>query len=249
MRKAIEPGERLRGRAGMAARARRLKAHPFCVECARDGIQRLTDEIDHVHSLALGGTDTDDNVQGLCSFHHAVKTAVEGASAAGAATHPEWLLPARVPLTIVVGPPCGGKSTYVKAHAEPGDCIIDLDEIAAVLSPGWDGRWNKALLDHAMRSRNAMLGGLHRMRKKRAWFIVSAPTTAERDWWLGKLGGSVLVCNPGIRVCIERAQSRDGRTDHVVRWFRAQNRPWHLPRARVARNAIGADGFPIEGQG
>jgi hypothetical protein len=36
-------------------------------------------------------------------------------------------------LTIVVGPPCSGKSTYVKTHAKPGDITIDFDTLAQAL--------------------------------------------------------------------------------------------------------------------
>jgi hypothetical protein len=33
-------------------------------------------------------------------------------------------------LTVVTGPPCSGKSTYVRTHARPGDIIIDFDLLA-----------------------------------------------------------------------------------------------------------------------
>jgi|HubBroStandDraft_2_1064218.scaffolds.fasta_scaffold165477_4 hypothetical protein len=36
-------------------------------------------------------------------------------------------------LTIVTGPPCVGKTTYVRQHAEPGDIIIDLDDLITAL--------------------------------------------------------------------------------------------------------------------
>jgi hypothetical protein len=41
-------------------------------------------------------------------------------------------------LTIVTGPPCSGKTTYVREHAQPGDIIIDLDAIITAL--GGDAR-------------------------------------------------------------------------------------------------------------
>ena len=34
---------------------------------------------------------------------------------------------------VVSGPPCGGKSTYVDSHAQPGDLRIDYDKIALSL--------------------------------------------------------------------------------------------------------------------
>lgn len=36
-------------------------------------------------------------------------------------------------ITVVHGPPCAGKSTYVRNHAAPGDIVIDFDEIARAL--------------------------------------------------------------------------------------------------------------------
>lgn len=36
-------------------------------------------------------------------------------------------------LTVVTGPPCSGKSTYVTNHARPGDVVIDYDVLAQAL--------------------------------------------------------------------------------------------------------------------
>lgn len=36
-------------------------------------------------------------------------------------------------LTIVMGAPCSGKSTYVREHAKPGDIVIDFDVLAQAL--------------------------------------------------------------------------------------------------------------------
>jgi predicted kinase len=36
-------------------------------------------------------------------------------------------------LTVITGPPCSGKSTYAREHAEPGDILIDYDLMAQAL--------------------------------------------------------------------------------------------------------------------
>jgi len=36
-------------------------------------------------------------------------------------------------LTVVTGPPCSGKTTYVRLHAKPGDIVIDFDNLAQAL--------------------------------------------------------------------------------------------------------------------
>lgn len=35
---------------------------------------------------------------------------------------------------IVTGPPCVGKSTWVREHAQPGDVVIDLDRLALAIT-------------------------------------------------------------------------------------------------------------------
>lgn len=49
--------------------------NPLCVHCQAKGIVRLWDELDHIVALTNGGTDTDDNLQGLCADCHKDKTA------------------------------------------------------------------------------------------------------------------------------------------------------------------------------
>jgi hypothetical protein len=36
-------------------------------------------------------------------------------------------------LTVIMGAPCSGKSTYVVEHAKPGDLVIDFDVLAQAL--------------------------------------------------------------------------------------------------------------------
>lgn len=69
--------ERLRGRAGVARRARWLSAHPLCEHCLKLNPARITPatDVDHVIALKNGGVDDESNVQSLCGDHHKKKTA------------------------------------------------------------------------------------------------------------------------------------------------------------------------------
>jgi len=69
-----KPAKRLRGRAAVEQRQRRLRKFPLCAVCLEDGIVKATDEIDHIIPLDDGGPDTDENCQGLCFEHHRQKT-------------------------------------------------------------------------------------------------------------------------------------------------------------------------------
>lgn len=238
--------ERLRGRRGVEQRKRRLRLYPLCAECERQGLLRPTDEIDHIVPLHHGGEDTDENCQGLCTEHHFAKTA--GESGQGAATHPDWLRPSAIPLTIICGPPCSGKTTYVQQHAKPGDTVIDLDSIRVGMEPSyrhWSGPVDVDLLKGSIRKRNAMLGSLSKAPAGRAWFIVSAPSKAERDWWQSKLGGDLILLHPGIDECSRRAVARGTPLARagIVRWEQRAREPW---QARTPRPTIGLDGWPVK---
>lgn len=246
-------GERKRGRAGQAARLRRLALYPLCVECFKRGLVKATAIIDHITPLALGGRDTDENCQGLCLMCNAIKTAAESASAGGVANHPEWLKPSALPLTILCGPPCSGKSTYVAEHAEARDTVIDLDTILQRLDPAyrhWSGALDPALFNRAIRVRNAMLGALAQGGPGRAFFIVSAPTHGERAWWYQHLGGQLMLLEAPMDVLKARAMARGTPRARagVDAWYAAARERWTPPRLKLAKVGIGADGYPVGGE-
>lgn len=202
---------------------------------------------DHITPLAFGGADADDNIQCLCDDCHAIKSAYEDASRGGAANHPGWLRPSAIPLTIVCGPPCSGKTTHVTSRAGAADVVIDIDAIARSINPAyrhWEGMLQGDLLNKAIRVRNALLGSLSRMSTGRAWFIVSAPTQEERYWWRGKLCGEVVLLHPGVDECKRRAVERGtpGAVAGIGEWERRSRLPWQSKRDRVA---VGTDGWPL----
>ncbi len=67
--------ERLRGRAGVKQRIRRLQAEPLCRDCKAKGRIIAATVPDHIIPLDKGGTDTDDNIRCLCQPCHVVRTA------------------------------------------------------------------------------------------------------------------------------------------------------------------------------
>lgn len=241
---------RLRGRAGVKQRLRRLQAEPICRLCAERDRVTVATVPDHIIPLGDGGTDDDSNIQCLCDDCHLIKTAAEGAVNQGAANHPNWLEPSAIPLTIVCGPPCSGKTTHVQKHARPIDTVIDLDSIITGLRPDyrhWKGMIDPLLFNQAIRVRNALLGSLERATTGRAWFIVSAPTKAERSWWQGKLGGDVLLLHPGRDECKRRAMARGTplAVQGVDAWETAAKLPWQAPLKPRDRVETGLDGWPI----
>jgi hypothetical protein len=165
-------------------------------------------------------------------------------------THPQWLKPSKIPLTIVCGPPCSGKTTYVINNAAPEDTIIDLDNIRRTLDPTfkpWSAKHHdEKLLIRAIRVRNMKLAQLTKATKGKAWFIVGAPHKQERAWWQAKLGGLVVLLNPGIEECKRRAYARNTplAAAGVVAWdIKSNILHWRCP---APRRRIAPDGWFLD---
>ena len=56
-----------------STRQRILERDPLCCEC----LKNLSNECDHIIPKNQGGTDNDDNMQGLCKSCHSTKTLKE----------------------------------------------------------------------------------------------------------------------------------------------------------------------------
>ena len=181
----------------------------LCQTCRANG--RLTNAIavDHIIAKANGGADDEDNLQSICGSCHKAKSLQEAGDAQaslrregkpviqsdGWVIHPKrWgysiphgLRPSLSPVMLVVGPPASGKTTYIEQHANPGDKIIDLDEIRTRIGgEKWDT--DPGILARAMRYRDMMIRSLADEPCNMAWLIVTAITKQERMTWMEALG-------------------------------------------------------------
>jgi hypothetical protein len=193
----------------------------------------------------------DDNCQGLCWPCHDEKTSNENIANLADINFPQWLKPSAIPLSIVSGPPASGKTTYIRQNAVDGDVIIDLDGLMMGLKPGyqhWTGSLDRALFNRAIRHRNTMLDQLSMAKEGSAWFIVSAPTDAERKWWQARLGGAIVLLHPGIATCKARAIDRGTpkALAGIDRWDKASRMPW-APEwsSKPVKLETGLDGWPL----
>lgn len=107
---------------------------------------------------------------------------------------------------IVSGPPCAGKSTYVREHKQPGDVVIDYGLLAeAIGDDHWDVKHPHVV--HDMR-RAAIDRILEDADEIDAWIIDTDPTSASRSRYAAASADMVALDVPRVE-CERRALADD----------------------------------------
>ncbi|MCX4912823.1 hypothetical protein [Streptomyces sp. NBC_00687] len=132
-------------------------------------------------------------------------------------------------LFVVIGPPAGGKSTWVNDRASPGDIVIDYDRIARALTAlSADAHGHKRpLASVAFRAREAAISeALRHVATHDVYIIHSVPKPAQMEKYR-KAGAEVVVVDPGREVTEERcrAERPENYMDGVKRWYASGLKP------------------------
>lgn len=129
-------------------------------------------------------------------------------------------------VTLVAGPPCAGKNTYVDDHRQPGDAILDYDALAVALG----GTMHQRLPGHHKLVIGAYYGVLHATGEVaddvHLWAISGAPTAEQRQRFRDMNGADVVVLTTPADTCIERARQRFGDGDRFAEYVAAISRWW-----------------------
>jgi len=115
-------------------------------------------------------------------------------------------------ITIVTGPPCGGKSTFIKENAQDGDIVIDMDEIAKSLVKGdvSNHDYSEEVRSVARAARKGavkqavIVGQGNRLG---VWIIHTDPPAQDRQMYK-VIGAKIVECSPGLKICLERLRNR-----------------------------------------
>lgn len=125
-------------------------------------------------------------------------------------------------LYVVQGPPAGGKTTWVRTHARPGDVVIDLYAIAAALTVGEPGhRHEHAVLRCARRAwRVAVDEALAYVDTVDVYVVHSMPSEQVMARY-AEHGARVVTCDPGRDTVLARiATERPAEAKAVAgRWY------------------------------
>lgn len=117
-------------------------------------------------------------------------------------------------MTVISGPPCAGKTTWIREHATPGDIVIDLDDLIAALG-GDSHNPTNAVLRVAQAARIAAIRsatGRHR-EGCTVWVIDTDPPPWLRLKYR-QAGAEIITITADADVLHQRARSA-GRPQRV----------------------------------
>ncbi|MFD3483793.1 AAA family ATPase [Streptomyces sp. NPDC058665] len=136
-------------------------------------------------------------------------------------------------LYVITGPPGAGKSSWIRAHAGPGDIVIDLDLIALALAgPGADHHAHSdALLKVAHRARTAALHQAEQLVDQADVYLIHTMPQAKARARYRRLGARIVVVDPGEDVVRQRVRDmrQPGMERVVTRWYQEHRRGGSRP--------------------
>lgn len=129
---------------------------------------------------------------------------------------------------VIMGPPCSGKSTWVRERAVLGDVVIDFDALAVALG-GDDSRdyshdhfaavvrtARSAVVEHVLRNRS-----WHGATGPDAFIIHTRPSPEQLDRYLD-VGAQMTTLDPGREIVLQRCRAE--RPASIVKvaegWYR-----------------------------
>lgn len=96
-------------------------------------------------------------------------------------------------ITVVTGPPCSGKSTYVRQHAKPGDIVIDFDIMAQAFGSSAPHDHSAATRHVTIQARRAAIAAAITIHHQAPVWIVDCNISPERLTAYRRAGASIVA--------------------------------------------------------
>lgn len=174
------------------------------------------DTSDHIIPARWGGPTVPSNLRRACKHCNSLRRD-RGLSGYGATYH------------AVIGPPYGGKSTWVADHAKRGDLVLDFDALATAMTVGWDEQHMQP-----RRARELATGAWYGAYARclsipdpiDVWIIKTMPVTPRSPDLLAEwvaLDYDIVVCDPGRSEVMRRAETGDhgkAAAHAIHEWYR-----------------------------
>lgn len=138
-------------------------------------------------------------------------------------------------LTVVVGPPAAGKSTWVLERAKPGDVVIDFDRLAVALTGlGGDPHDHSAPVAAVTRAaRTAAIAAAIKQADRANVYVIHSSPGQQRMAEYRELGAQIVTIDPGRDVVRERCK-----TERPRRMFAAIDE-WYRERGQSPKVSTG----------
>lgn len=122
---------------------------------------------------------------------------------------------------IVYGPPCSGKSHYVRENMSDGDLVVDMDRLYQAVSFNEMYKKPDNLKINVFSIRNHIIEDI-RMRKgnyRTAWIIGGYPEKYTREKLSSDLGAELILIDSDKHECLYKLkQCGDYRSQHMEEW-------------------------------
>ena len=120
---------------------------------------------------------------------------------------------------IITGPPCSGKSTYVKEHRAEGDVVVDFDKMAQALGSDKKHMAPDDIKAVTFKAKDAAIKEVCQ-RKCEAWIIHTKPTDEQREMYEAA-EAEFIEMDTDLDTCLERcaADERPEGTEAIIRSY------------------------------
>ena len=132
---------------------------------------------------------------------------------------------------VILGPPCSGKSTYVREHKKEGDIVVDFDRLAEALGNDEKHAAPSPIKDVAFIARGAVIDEICK-KNYEAWIIHTKPTEYQRKLY-DEAGAEYIEMDTDMQTCLERCEEDnrpEGTADIIRQYFEAPKGALFMPR-------------------